>query len=292
MRLIIIGGSGAIGHALASTARQAGYPVISTAITRATSDDQIFDLTRTPLTRLVPDLGPGDCVYLLAAHINPDWVLAHQTQARQLNVEASIQALKHIQACGARAVFLSTELVFSGTKGAYTEQDPVAPSTKYGTYKVEVERYILQHCHNTTIARSGWVVTWRQQDHCPVRNTYRALLQGDARMATDNQFTITSISDSVQLLLQLAEASAHPIYHIVSEPVSSAQIATWVMSDSEQHHNMTYQPIRFSSLTFKENRPRQPWMDNQRTCAEFQHTFTAAKDIVQRKTQLLDQWRI
>ena len=291
MRLIIIGGSGAVGHALATTARQTGYQVISTALRRASADDFIFDLSTQTLEALVPDLGFDDCVYLFAAHINPDWILAHPEQSRQLNVAASLAALRYIQASGARAVFLSTELVFSGDTGAYTEQDPIAPSTKYAQYKAEVEAYIFQHCENTTIVRSGWVVTWRQQDHCPVLNTYRALLGDNARMATDNQFTITDVVDNTHILLKLAKGGAHPLYHVVSEPVSSAQIAAWIMADSGYQRDMHYQPIVFSELTFQEPRPSKPWMRNDRTRTEFQHTFTTARDIVRRKTKLLDEWQ-
>ncbi|MBM3670512.1 MAG: sugar nucleotide-binding protein, partial [Actinobacteria bacterium] len=44
---------------------------------------------------------------------------------------------------GARFVLISTDAVFSGDTGNYTESDPVSPTTVYGRTKAEAEQAVL-----------------------------------------------------------------------------------------------------------------------------------------------------
>lgn len=63
-------------------------------------------------------------------------------QARRINVEAT-QYLAELAQAG-RLVFFSTDLVFDGRRGWYTETDPVAPAGVYAETKVLAEAAVLQ----------------------------------------------------------------------------------------------------------------------------------------------------
>lgn len=72
--------------------------------------------------------------------------------ARTINVEATAQLAE--LARDIPFVFLSTDHVFNGRKGAYVESDPVNPLTVYGRTKADAERRVgANPCH--TIVRTS-----------------------------------------------------------------------------------------------------------------------------------------
>lgn len=54
-------------------------------------------------------------------------------------------------------MYISTDYVFDGSKGAYTENDPESPKTIYGKSKVLGERYTTELCSNFAIIRTSGV---------------------------------------------------------------------------------------------------------------------------------------
>jgi dTDP-4-dehydrorhamnose reductase len=75
-------------------------------------------------------------------------------QAWRLNVEGSEHVARSAAALGSLLVHLSTEYVFDGRAGPYSETDLTNPISVYGRTKLESERVVGTHCPTAAIART------------------------------------------------------------------------------------------------------------------------------------------
>lgn len=79
-----------------------------------------------------------------------------------------------------RFVYLSSDAVFRGDAGTYSEADPTAPTTTYGERTARFERYVRTNCSDSCIIRPSYVYGYSRGvlDH-RLRRTFRALRSGD-----------------------------------------------------------------------------------------------------------------
>ncbi|MBI2424128.1 MAG: NAD(P)-dependent oxidoreductase [Candidatus Hydrogenedentes bacterium] len=102
------------------------------------------------LIALVEQLRP-DALLHTAAIANIDYCEAHREEAHTVNVGLT-QALCDAATCtGAKFIYLSTDNVFDGVRGRYTEEDRPSPANYYGETKAEAEG-------RAALLESPWVV--------------------------------------------------------------------------------------------------------------------------------------
>ena len=61
---------------------------------------------------------------------------------------------------GARLIYFSTDYVFDGSKGLYSEEDETNPVNYYGLTKLQGEEFVRKICQNYVIARTSVVYGW------------------------------------------------------------------------------------------------------------------------------------
>ncbi|GAB4234953.1 MAG: dTDP-4-dehydrorhamnose reductase [Acidobacteriota bacterium] len=104
-----------------------------------------------------------DLVVHAAALTNPDECERKPALAQRVNVEATGRLLEAL-APTARVVYISTDLVFDGTCGRYTEEDPVNPVNWYGMTKVAAEELVLAR-PNGVVVRVSKLFSWGSPFH-------------------------------------------------------------------------------------------------------------------------------
>lgn len=92
-----------------------------------------------------------------AALASPESCEAQPEAAQQINFSAAAQLCDLAVQIGARLIFTSTDLVYGGARGWYSESDPPQPINAYTRAKVEAERYILANHPNAAVARCALV---------------------------------------------------------------------------------------------------------------------------------------
>ena len=79
----------------------------------------------------------------------------NRTLAFQVNVEATRRLAEYAEQRGACFMFISTDLVFDGTKGNYTEEDEAHPVSWYAETKHRAEEAVANICANYYIIRTA-----------------------------------------------------------------------------------------------------------------------------------------
>ena len=293
-RIFIIGATGAIGHQVYAQANHIKDEVIGTYHTAAEAGLRPFDCLSDSLRTLSGALTSRDCVYLLAANVDPNSVFRDPARSRALNVEAAIRLADEVFAANARLVFVSTELIFDGQEGGYREESAPSPITLYGRQKLEVEQHIRSQNRNWWIVRTGATVTERRRDSCPVSKTYATMMQSSkkpARIAQDNVFSITDVRDTGRLLLDFAFREGRGLYHFVATPpLARAQLAEWIIEDSEFGATMSFSRVLHSEVDYPELRPRRSWLANDKAVKDLGVRFASPREVIRRKVKLLDAW--
>jgi dTDP-4-dehydrorhamnose reductase len=224
MRILITGASGLLGLNLALEASQA-HTVFGVANHHA--------LQGTPFPVLQADLtAPGEIERLLDA-TQPDWVIHCAALANVDACETDPQLAHRINAevpkkfalvakGGARLVHISTDAVFDGVKGNYTEDDAPNPLSVYAETKLAGERAVLQANPDVIVARVnlfGWSMGGKRSLAELFVNNLSA---GKGMMGfTDVYFCPLLVNDIGPILFAMLEKGLSGLYHVFASDAMS-----------------------------------------------------------------------
>ena len=227
MRLLILGGSGMLGHQLwrrlhaqHDTWVTLRRPVADFAVhnlfdeAKAIQFDDITD--DTALERALGQAKPEaviNCVGLIKQRDEA----SDEALTLRVNAEFPHRLAKRCGEAGARLIHFSTDCVFAGTKGNYTESDPSDAADLYGQSKhqgevadahsVTLRTSVIGHELGTNLALLDWFLSQRGQ---AISGFTKAIYSG---------FTTLEMARIVDRIL-----TQHPtlsgVWHVASEPIS------------------------------------------------------------------------
>ncbi len=165
------------------------------------------------ITRPVPLGYTPDAVLHAAAWADVDRAEADPAGAEAVNVLGT----HNVAALGAPVLYVSTDYVFDGTKGApYVESDPTAPLSVYGRTKLAGE----QEVRDGWIARVSWLFGETGQSFVTSMLALGAE-RDEVRVVGDRRGSPTYIGHLAPALVELLDQS-YGVYH-----VASAGECTW-----------------------------------------------------------------
>src|SRR5579863_1102923 len=161
--ILVTGASGLLGAAVLLQAREWGRQVAGISkqhVLRVPGIDVYpVDLGEPAATRKIVETLRPTLVIHCAAATNVDWCEEHPEQTHRLNVCVSSFLAELAREMGAAFLFVSTDSVFDGKKGNYSEDDPPGPLNIYAKSKLAAEKEVLRTHHSALVVRVniyGW----------------------------------------------------------------------------------------------------------------------------------------
>lgn len=220
MRIIITGASGLLGINLAlETASQ--HTVFGQVNNNLIHTDKITVLKTDLLVpgameRLMDDTQP-DWVIHCAALANLELCEEHPTLAWELNTEIPRNLAILCRKGGARLLQVSTDAVFDGQTGNYSEEDSPNPLSTYAKSKLEAEYAVAEANPDAIIARVnlfGWSLSGQRS---LAEFFFNNLASGNPVMGfMDVYFCPLLANDLAIIFVQMLENKLSGLYHVVS----------------------------------------------------------------------------
>jgi dTDP-4-dehydrorhamnose reductase len=153
-RILLIGGTGQVGHELAVMLPRVGEVVVT--------DRSTLDLTRAAdIVRIIRETQP-EIIVNAAAYTAVDLAEKEPDRAHAINTEAPAVIASEAANMNALLVHYSTDYVFDGLKESpYSEDDATNPLNVYGKTKLDGENAIRDSGCRHLILRTAWVYATR-----------------------------------------------------------------------------------------------------------------------------------
>lgn len=117
-----------------------------------------FDLRDTTRLRETFAKVKPDAVVHAAALANIDYCQSHQDEAERVNVGVVRELARLCENLGAKMVFCSTDSIFDGKQGMYTEEDAPNPVNFYAETKIRAEQAVRESSESAAVARLSLVL--------------------------------------------------------------------------------------------------------------------------------------
>jgi len=157
LRLLITGASGLLGSKLAELAVSLGYEVYSCYLTHKPKHGIAVKADvqdKTSLAKAFEEAKPEAVVHT-AALTDVDKCELDKSLAYSVNVLGTRNVAELSREYGSFLVYISTDYVFKGDRGMYSESDSPEPINYYGLTKLEGEKAVSHILNEYCIARSS-----------------------------------------------------------------------------------------------------------------------------------------
>ncbi len=152
MKILLTGHTGFIGNELCKMAKTKGIKLLGLSTSKSKKTQSIIHDLKTPI-REDDCIAGVDGIIHLAAISNIAYCEKNPKESELVNKTASITLCNIAKKRNIPFVFSSTDQVFDGVKGNYTENDIANPINVYGKHKRAVECYLLKEYKKATIVR-------------------------------------------------------------------------------------------------------------------------------------------
>lgn len=206
MKALVIGASGHVGGALLDAVAQSGGAVVGTHFSRPAARTRPLDVRDEEAVRRCFAAEKPAVVFLGANTAGVDYCETHPEDAHALNVAATRNVARAACQGGATLVYYSTDHVFDGCSGPYTEDDTPCPASVYGKTKLAAERIIQELVPEHLILRTTGVFGWNRASRNFAMQVWSHLQAGRAMRVPDDQWgNATLASYLAEVSVRLAQ---------------------------------------------------------------------------------------
>lgn len=215
MRIVITGAKGQLGRSLTGALQKQDLVLMSR---------PAHDVTDLKIIRQIAEARP-DVVIHAAALTDVDGCETRPDEALRVNAIGTRNVAAGAHTAGAVLVYLSTDYVFDGTKGApYIEFDEPRPLSIYGQSKLAGERLVSSLTTRFYIVRSSWLYGHGGANFvttilrlAETQSSASGGSGGEIKVVHDQRGSPTATDDLAQVISGLILTEAYGLYHAAGE---------------------------------------------------------------------------
>lgn len=222
MKLGIIGGYGFLGYKMANIARDKGIEVLLGGKKKHLMNDgfafQGVDITNKEETDAFVSCKDIDVVVLTAAISNVDLCERNEKMAFLVNADGPANVANACVQYGVKLVYISTDFVFDGLNGSYTEDAVPNPINVYGKSKLAGEQVVSRTSSDVLICRTSVLYGNRepfQHENFAQWVKNQLIKKNTITIARDQYNSPTLVDDVAGIILKLVKEYKRGIWHTV-----------------------------------------------------------------------------
>jgi len=229
MKILITGANGFLGYYLVEQLLKKKYSVIATGKGECrlpfTYDINFqwlsMDFTDPFSIHDVFENIKPDVVIHGGAISKPDECETNQMLAYLVNVEGTVQLLINSADIKSFFVFVSTDFVFDGKIGMYSEDDIPDPVNYYGRTKLEAEEAVKEYEFDWAIVRTVLVYGKNHSGHNNILKIVKEKLEKEEEyhVVDDQVRTPTYVEDLAKGIISIIEKRATGIFHLAGRDI-------------------------------------------------------------------------
>lgn len=192
-----------------------------------------------------------------AAMADVDSCEEHPELARLSNEGMTRSLVESARPVGARIVHISTDAVFDGAKGGYSEEDHPDPINVYAVTKLAAENIVQQDSGDHLIIRTA-IYGWNLQEKLSLAEWVLRQLETGVTMPgfQDVFFSPILVNDLSDFILQMISRELNGLYHVSgSEPCSKFDFAVKLAKVFSLDGNLVQSAV-LEDVPLKAQRPK------------------------------------
>lgn len=213
-KVLILGSSGFVGSFTYNYLRNI-YKVVGVSRNKSPFVDEIGDITNIDdMNNIIKKYKPEIVIHCVKLPVGVDYYETHKEEGYKIDVEGTKNIVNCIKKYipNSKFIYISSDYVYDGIKGNYTEDDKEKPINYYGIMKLEAER-ISQSLNNFLILRPTVIFGL----HPNGKNFFMQLLENQKnkksmKIPTDQISNPTYIKLLVEVIKKSIEKDLRGIY--------------------------------------------------------------------------------
>ncbi len=260
MRVLIIGASGLVGNSLLNCFSKTNHTVLGTYNNYPLKNLVKLDITNLlEVEKVIAEFKP-DVIINPAAFADVDGCEKNPQLCRLINFDGVKNVVDSTKNSAKQNVplfvFFSTDYIFDGKNGPYSEEDQPNPINVYGQAKLDMENYIKSNLDRFLIIRTANVYGWENQMKNFVIKLINNLKQGKEVVAFTDQFgSPTYVQNLSHAVNYLVEKQFKGIYNVAGGQVINRFDFAKIICDVFKLNNDLIIPITTEKLNQAAKRP-------------------------------------
>lgn len=291
MKFLILGATSYIGNYIYNRMNENHIAVVGTYCHKSYSDEMVhFDIQYDDVDSLLCSMKRiPDIAIICIAQTNFDCCADDYETAYNINVTCMKKLIDDLNMRRIKVIYISSDNVFDGKKGNYTEQDATNAIGKYGMMKEEMEHYILDKFTQMCILRIAKPVSaGKAQRNLLTEWVQNRNMNKTIRCIRNNYISFVAIEDIFKICVLAGEKDLKGLYNIAGDMTySRKELAMKFFHYLGADTNQIVE-CDLREFGFKDTRPLNISMSNNKIKKTLNYQFIDVECILKKYVELMN----